>query len=69
MYSGYLEKNLHYYVLRDLLPFVQFKKRQKTPMEDCYFYYYSKTSPWVFFTFFELYKWCQIAQRIIYTLS
>ena len=24
------------------------------------------TSPWVFFTFFKLYKWDQIAQRITY---
>ena len=23
--------------LRDLIPFVQFKKREKTPMEECYF--------------------------------
>ena len=36
---------------RDLVPFVQFKKREKTP-------------PWVFFTFFKLYKSKQIAQRI-----
>ena len=25
-----------------------------------------KTPPWVFFTFFKLYKWYQIAQRIAY---
>ena len=25
------------------------------------------TPPWVFFTFFELYKWYQIAQRITYS--
>ena len=24
-------------VLHDLVPFVQFKKREKTPMEECYF--------------------------------
>ena len=23
--------------LRDLIPFVQLKKREKTPMEECYF--------------------------------
>ena len=23
--------------LRDLVPFVQFKKREKTPMEECFF--------------------------------
>ena len=26
----------------------------------------SITPPWVFFTFFKLYKWCQIAQSITY---
>ena len=26
----------------------------------------SSTPPWVFFTFFKLYKWYQIAQRIIF---
>ena len=26
----------------------------------------SNTPPWVFFTFFKLYKWFQIAQRILY---
>ena len=26
----------------------------------------SNTSPWAFFTFFKLYKWYQIAQRITY---
>ena len=26
----------------------------------------SSTPPWVFFTFFKLYKWYQIAQRITY---
>ena len=28
----------------------------------------SKTLPWVFFTFFKLYKWYQIAQRITYSV-
>ena len=27
----------------------------------------SNIPPWVFFTFFKLYKWCQIAQSISYT--
>ena len=27
----------------------------------------SNTPPWVFFTFFELYNWYQIAQRITYS--
>ena len=25
------------------------------------------TPPWVFFTFFKFYKWCQIAKRTTYT--
>ena len=37
--------------LCDLVPFVQFKKRE---------------NPWVFFTLFKLYKWHQIVQRITY---
>ena len=47
-------------VLRDLVPFVQFKKR-------CNFTK-SNAPPWVFFTFFKLCKWYQIAQRITYAL-
>ena len=27
----------------------------------------SNTPPWVFFTFFKLCKWCQIAQNITYS--
>ena len=38
------------------LPFVQFKKREKHPWKSVFFSK-SKTSPWVFFTFFKLYKW------------
>ena len=30
-------------------------------MEECYFTK-SNTPPWVFFTFFKLYEWYQIAQ-------
>ena len=53
---------------------MQFKKREKHPWRSVTF---SKvagskpasilkviTPPWVFFTFFELYKWYQIAQNI-----
>ena len=29
----------------------------------------SNTPPWVFFTFFKLYNWCQIAQSISYSYS
>ena len=36
--------------LCNLVQFAQFKKREK--------------HPWMFFTFFKLYKWYQIAQRI-----
>ena len=41
--------------LRDLVPFVQFKKREKHPCRSVNF---SKTNtpPWVFFTFLKLYK-------------
>ena len=44
--------------LRDLLPFVQFKKREKYPWRSVNFS--------VFFTFFKLHKWYQIAQRITF---
>ena len=56
--------------LRNLVPFVQFKN-VKTPTEECYFcmlkacnFIKSKTSLWVFFTFFKLCKWHQITQNI-----
>ena len=42
-------------------------------MEECYFskvagcnFTKINTPPWVFFTFFELYKWHQITQRTTY---
>ena len=41
--------------LRDLVPFVQFKKREKHPWRNDTFR--SNTPPWVFFTFLKLYKW------------
>ena len=60
-----------YVVLRDLVPFVQSKKVEdihgrvlllvRLQVSDCKFTK-SNTRPWVFFTFFNLYKWCQIAQ-------
>ena len=46
--------------LRDLVAFVQFKKRKKSPMEECYF----KAPP----TFFKLYKCYQIAQPTTYAV-
>ena len=63
-------------VLRDLVPFVLYKKREKHPWRSVNFS--SKvadfslqltkinTPQWVFFTFFILYKWYQIAQRTIH---
>ena len=56
--------------LRDLVPSVQFKKREKhqwrsvTFSKACNFTTKSNTPPRVFFTYFKLYKWYQIAQRI-----
>ena len=50
--------------LRDLVPFVQFKEREKSPWRSVAFSKVVNTPPWVFFTFFKLYKWYQIAQRI-----
>ena len=61
-------------VLRDFASLVQFKKRERhpwssvtnTPPGVCYFTK-SNTPPCVFFTFFKLYKWYEIAQRTTYT--
>ena len=60
-------------VLRDLVPFIQFKKREKHPWRIVTFskalarnFTKSNTLPWVFFTFLKLYKWYQITQRITY---
>ena len=61
--------------LRDLVPFVQFEKREKHPRRSVNFSKVSasacnvtkiNTLPWVFFTFFKLHKSYQIAQRITY---
>ena len=54
-----------YYAMRDLIPFVQFKKRKKHPWRSVNF---SKVA-WVFFTFFKLYECYQIAQCITYAES
>ena len=58
-------------VLRDLVPFVQFKKREKHPWRNVTFnkvadlnFTKSDIPPWVFFTFFKLYKWYQITHYI-----
>ena len=49
--------------LRGLVPFVQFKKREKHPWRRVTFSTKSNTPPLVFFTFLKLYKWYQIVQR------
>ena len=53
IFISLVEKMLLCDALRDLVPFVQFKKLKSTPGG-------------VFFTFFKLYKWYQIAQRTTY---
>ena len=50
--------------LRNLVPFVQFKKREKHQWKSITFITKSNTPPWVIFTFFELYKWCEITQSV-----
>ena len=61
--------------LRDLIPFVQFKKRAKHPWRSVTFSKVvgfsmqltkSNTPTWVFLTFFKLYEWYQIAQSTTY---
>ena len=65
-----LPQTLTFDILRDLVPFVQFKKRErqprrsvsfgvKLPSEACNFTE-SSILPWVFFMFFRLYKRYQI---------
>ena len=44
--------------LRDLVPVIEFKKREKHPWTM------SNTPLWVMLTFFKFYKWYQIAQSI-----
>ena len=60
--------------LNDLVPFVRFKKRETHPWGSVTFsgrmkplkaaVNKSSTPLWVFFTFFKLYKWYQIAQSV-----
>ena len=50
-------------VLRDLVPFVPFKKREKLPWKSVTFTK-SNIPLWVFFTVFKLYKWYQITQNV-----
>ena len=59
-------------VLWDLVPFVQFEKLENHPWRSVTFrcglkackLTKSSTPSWVFSTFFKLYKWYQIVQRI-----
>ena len=63
----------HCDILRDYVPLIQFKN-VKTHMKECYLqesfqlqacnFTKSNTPPLIFFTFFKLYKWHQIAQHI-----
>ena len=57
----------------DLVPFLQFKKRERLSWRILllvksqvlvYNFTKSETPPWVFFTFFKLYKWYQMTQRV-----
>ena len=54
--------------LHDLVPFEQFTKCEKHPWSSVTFIKFagckSNTPTWVFFTFFKLYKWYQIVQRV-----
>ena len=52
-------------VLRDSVPFLQLKKREKHPWRIDTFTK-SNTPPWVLLTFFKLYKWYRIVQLITY---
>ena len=55
--------------LRDLVPFVQFKKREKDPWRSVTFSKvagFINTPLWVIFMVFKLYKWYQIGQNITY---
>ena len=52
-------------VLRNLVQFLRFKKREKHAWRSVTFGK-SNTPSWMFFTFFKLYKWYQIAQNITY---
>ena len=56
--------------MRDFVSSIQFKKREKHPWRSVTFSVTvttkSKTPPWMFFTFFKLYKWYEIAQSVSY---
>ena len=51
-----MKSNVNIYdALRDLVPFVQFKKRENTNGVVLVLVTESNTPPWAFFTFFKLY--------------
>ena len=54
--------------LRELVPFVQFKNVKSTQGGVLISVTKSESPLWVLFMFFNLYKWCQIVQNIIYVL-
>ena len=76
--DGRSELRLIKHMRRSAVPFLQLKN-VKIPLEEgvlhlvkllaesCNFTE-SNTTPWVFFTFFNLYKWYQIAQSITHFL-
>ena len=66
-YMNMLVYNL-WCVARFVIPFVQLKEREKHPYRSVSFSNFTKSStpPWVYFTFFKLCKWYQIAQSIMY---
>ena len=65
--------------MRNLVPFVQLKRREKHPWRSVTFskavdlrlkpatFTYSNTPPWVLFMFFKLYKFYENVQRITMT--
>ena len=53
--------------LPDLVPFVRFKKTWQNTQEVVLLLV-SNTPSWVFLTFFNLYKWCEIVQSVPYMI-
>ena len=52
-----------------MVPFIQYKKRDKHPWKSFNVSTKINTPPWVFFTFLKLCKRYQIAQRTTFSLS
>ena len=53
-------------MLRDFVPFIQFKKREKS--RGGVLFLEINTFPWVFFMFLKWYKWYQRVQSISYVV-